>query len=131
VSLYLLDTNIVSDFIDDTFGKVGQRLALLRSDDVAVSVVVAAELRFGAEKRRSGTLAADIETSSRAGTVEPLKPPVDGSTPAFDPPRADPATARRQRPPHRRPRDHLDRILVSGDRAFERVPGLRLENWLA
>ena len=25
----------------------------------------------------------------------------------------------------------LDRILVSGDRAFERVPGLRLENWLA
>ena len=77
MSRYFLDANAVSDVIRDPLVKVGQRLMLLTADDVSVSLIVAAELRFGAERRRSAALATRIDGVLASWTVEPLKPPVD------------------------------------------------------
>ena len=49
--MYLLDTNIVSDMIRHPQGIVADRIAAAGEEAVATSIVVAAELRFGAERR--------------------------------------------------------------------------------
>lgn len=47
---YLLDTNIVSDLLRHPRGSVAQRLLRKPVSRVALSIVVAAELRFGVAK---------------------------------------------------------------------------------
>lgn len=47
---YLLDTNIVSDLLRHPRGSVAQRLLRKPVNRVALSIVVAAELRFGVAK---------------------------------------------------------------------------------
>ena len=54
---YLLDTNIVSDLVRNPQGRVAQRVREVGEGDVCTSIIVAAELRFGAAKR--GVTAAD------------------------------------------------------------------------
>ncbi len=49
--LYMLDTNIASHIIKGDIPKVRQRLAQVPMQDVAVSVVTEAELRYGVAKR--------------------------------------------------------------------------------
>ena len=59
---YLLDTNIVSDLVRNPQGKVAQRIRKVGEDNVCTSIVVAAELRYGAEKKGSPRLSAQLET---------------------------------------------------------------------
>jgi len=47
----LLDTNILSDLIKNPDGVIMQRIAEIGEDNMTTNVIVAAELRFGAEKR--------------------------------------------------------------------------------
>lgn len=47
---YLLDTNIVSDLVRNPQGKVAQRIRKVGETQVCTSIVVAAELRYGAAK---------------------------------------------------------------------------------
>jgi tRNA(fMet)-specific endonuclease VapC len=47
---YLLDTNIVSDLARNPQGAIAQRIAVVGSDCVAISIIVAAEIRFGLAK---------------------------------------------------------------------------------
>ncbi len=58
---YLLDTNILSDLIRRPQGPVARAIARVGEEAVATSIVVAAELRFGAEKRGSARLTAQVE----------------------------------------------------------------------
>lgn len=59
---YLLDTNAVSDLVRDPHGVVGQKVRLVGDDAICTSVIVAAEARYGAERRGSTRLLEQLET---------------------------------------------------------------------
>jgi len=50
---YLLDTNIVSDLVRNPQGKVTQHNRKVGEAQVSTSIIVAAELRYGAAKKGS------------------------------------------------------------------------------
>jgi len=77
VTRYLLDTNIVSDLVRNPGGRVTERIAAVGEAQVCTSLIVAAELRFGAAKRGSPRLAAQLEMVLGAMEVLPLEPPMD------------------------------------------------------
>jgi tRNA(fMet)-specific endonuclease VapC len=47
---YLLDTNVCVDYLNGRFPSVAAKLQSLAPEEVAISVVAVAELRFGADK---------------------------------------------------------------------------------
>ncbi len=58
---YLLDTYIVSDLVRNPQGRVAQDIREVGEADLCTSVIVAAELRYGAAKRGSPRLTAQLE----------------------------------------------------------------------
>ncbi len=74
---YLLDTNILSDLMRDPAGPAARRLAEVGEDRVATSIVVAAELRYGAARRGSPRLTARVEALLRELPVLALEVPAD------------------------------------------------------
>jgi tRNA(fMet)-specific endonuclease VapC len=129
---YLLDTNIVSDLIRNPTGVVHDRIARVGEQTVCVSIVVAAELRFGARKRNSAKLTERVEAILDSIVVIPFEAPADDHYAAirgFLESSGDPigpndlliaAHARA-----------LDLTLVTANfTEFSRVPALRVENWL-
>ena len=50
---YMLDTNVVSQLVRRPGGEVAQRVAVLEPGSFAISIIVAAELRYGAHCRGS------------------------------------------------------------------------------
>jgi tRNA(fMet)-specific endonuclease VapC len=56
---------------------VARRIAEVGEADVCTSVLVAAEVRFGAAKRRSPELSARCEAALRVLEVVPFAPPAD------------------------------------------------------
>ena len=74
--LYLLDTNALSDLVRNPHGQVAQQYSL-RLEDAATSIIVAAELRFGAEKRGSATLSGQLEAILADIPVLPFDAPAD------------------------------------------------------
>ena len=74
---YLLDTNVVSQLVRQPDGEVARRVAALEPGSFAISVVVAAELRYGAERRGSSRLTRQLEAVFSAIDVLPLEEPVD------------------------------------------------------
>ena len=75
--IYMLDTNIVSDLVRNPQGRVASRIAEIGEAAVCVSVIVAAELRFGAAKRGSQRLVVQLEAVLGALRILPLEPPAD------------------------------------------------------
>jgi tRNA(fMet)-specific endonuclease VapC len=126
----MLDTNIVSALMRDPGGAVAQRLGALATA-VSVSIVVAAELRFGAARKGSQRLTAAVEMILGAIEIEPFATPADLVYGHLR---------------HRLEREGqpmggndlliaahalaLGRGLATDDQAFWRVPGLHVENWL-
>ena len=74
---YLLDTNILSDLILNPQGAVARRISSAGESTVCTSIVVAAELRFGAEKSGSSKLADRIGLILSALDILPLETPAD------------------------------------------------------
>ncbi len=74
---YLLDTNIVSDLVRNPQGPAARRLALVGDANVCTSIVVAAELRYGAIKKASPRLTDQLEAVLGVMDVLPLALPVD------------------------------------------------------
>jgi tRNA(fMet)-specific endonuclease VapC len=74
---YLLDTNIVSDLVRNPQGAIAERIKSVGETEVATSVTVAAELRFGAAKRGSKRLASQLEAVLSVLAVLPLEGPAD------------------------------------------------------
>jgi tRNA(fMet)-specific endonuclease VapC len=129
---YLLDTNIVSDLVRRSQGQVARRIRGVGETQVCTSSIVAAELRFGAAKKGSERLTAQLETVLGAIEVLPLDAPADLEYGALRP-------YLEQRGPPIGGNDlliaahsiSLDCTLVTDDeREFGRVPKLRCENWL-
>jgi tRNA(fMet)-specific endonuclease VapC len=77
VTRYLLDTNIVSDLVRHPGGRAAQRIRIVGETNVCTSILVAAELRFGAERRASPRLTAQVEAVLGALEVEPFEAPAD------------------------------------------------------
>jgi tRNA(fMet)-specific endonuclease VapC len=74
---YLLDTNIISDLIRNPQGRVAEHIRRVGEALVCTSIVVAAELRYGATKKDSPRLTAQVEAVLGAFDVLPLEAPVD------------------------------------------------------
>jgi len=129
---YLLDTNIVSDLVKHPQGKIARLISAVGETEVCTSIIVAAELRFGAAKKQSARLTAQLDAVLAAMDVIALETPVDavyGSIRAElerigqpiggnDLLIAAQALA-------------LDLTLVTdNEREFARIESLRVENWI-
>ncbi len=53
---YLLDTNIIADLVRNPQGRVAERVREVGETAVCTSIIVAAELRYGAAKKGSPRL---------------------------------------------------------------------------
>jgi len=129
---YLLDTNAVSDLINDPHGRVAAAIERIGESAICTSIVVAAELRFGAARRNSRRLARQIETAFAHLDIQPFAVPADR---IYGDLRAD--LERRGRPIG--PNDLLIAahalalgctLVTDNTREFARVKSLRVENWL-
>jgi len=129
---YLLDTNILSDLVRQPQGTVATRITAAGEDTVCTSIVVAAELRFGAIKSGSRKLAKTVDLILSALEVLPLETPADQH--------------------YGKVRHHLSRqgipigpndlliaahalaadltLVTANTREFSHVPELKVENWL-
>jgi tRNA(fMet)-specific endonuclease VapC len=74
---YLLDTNIIASLVRDPRGPAAQRIREVGETRVCTSIIVAAELRYGAAKRRSARLSAQLEAVLDALDVLPFEAPAD------------------------------------------------------
>lgn len=129
---YILDTNILSDLIDNPLGTAQKRLDSLNNVWICTSIISAAELRYGAVRKQSLRLSHEVEEVLSRIEIVAFSPDVDRhyaylryqlerkGTPigANDMLIAAHALA-------------LDATLVTANtREFARIDGLRLENWL-
>jgi tRNA(fMet)-specific endonuclease VapC len=76
---YLLDTNIVSDVVRNPQGRVVQRIREVGEAQVCTSIIVAAELRYGAARRGSRRLSTQLEAVLGALEVLPFEAPADAT----------------------------------------------------
>jgi tRNA(fMet)-specific endonuclease VapC len=74
---YLLDTNMVSDLVRHPQGSVTQAIRAVGEGEVCTSIIVAAELRYGATKRASPRLTEQLEAVLRALEILPFAAPAD------------------------------------------------------
>jgi tRNA(fMet)-specific endonuclease VapC len=129
---FLLDTNIVSDLVRHPQGRVAAKIAEIGEERVATSIIVAAELRYGAAKKGSPRLSAQLEAVLGALEVMALEPPADI---AYGDLRAALEKSGRLIGPNdlliAAQSLALEMVLVTdNEREFERVDGLKVENWL-
>jgi tRNA(fMet)-specific endonuclease VapC len=129
---YLLDTNIVSDVVRNPQGRVTQRIRRVGEAQVCTSIIVAAELRYGSAKKGSPRLAAQLAAVLSALEVLPLEAPADLTYGLL--------RARLEQSGKLIGANELliaaqvlalGHVLVTdNEREFDRVEGLRHENWL-
>ncbi len=131
--LWMLDTNALSELIRDPRGPVMQRLSDVAPDVVCTSIVVACELRFGAQRKGAAVLTERVNALLEAMMVLPLDEPADAHYADIR------ATLERAGTPigshdlliaaHARSRALT--LVTHNLREFQRVPGLKVEDWLA
>ena len=77
MTVFLLDTNAISNLMQFPSGPVAQAIAARRDAEIVTSVIVAAELRFGAARKASARLQTAVGTILRLVPVAGLEPPFD------------------------------------------------------
>jgi tRNA(fMet)-specific endonuclease VapC len=129
---FLVDTNILSDLVRNPHGAIARQIGRIGEGLVCTSIIVAAELRYGAAKRRSPRLSAQLAAILGGLEILPFEAPADEIYAAL--------------------RAQLERtgniigandlliaaqaltldltLLTDNEREFSRVPRLRIENWL-
>jgi tRNA(fMet)-specific endonuclease VapC len=130
--VYLLDTNIVSDLVRVPQGRAASRVRMVGDSAVCTSIIVAAELRYGAAKKGSARLTAQLEAVLLALPVLPFESPADATYGRLR------AELERAGQPlggndlliaaHAMTLGHT--LVTDNEREFNRVTGLRCENWL-
>jgi len=129
---YLLDTNIVSDLVRNPQGKVAQHIRKVGEAQVCTSIIVAAELRYGAAKKGLPRLSAQLEAVLGALEVLPFETPADAAY----------GLLRTRLEQAGRPIGANDlliaaqalalgyTIITDNEKQYARVEDLRRENWL-
>jgi tRNA(fMet)-specific endonuclease VapC len=74
---FLLDTNILSNVVRQPQGRIADRIAQVGEQQVCTSIIVAAELRYGAARKASSRLNAQLDAVLSALDVVALEAPVD------------------------------------------------------
>jgi tRNA(fMet)-specific endonuclease VapC len=74
---YLLDTNIVSDLVRHPQGPVAGHIQNVGETQICTSIIVASELRYGAMKKGSARLTAQLETVLGAMEIASFESPAD------------------------------------------------------
>ena len=129
---YLLDTSVLSHLVRQPQGPVAARIADVGEDNVATSIVVACELRYGAVKRGSRRLTRQVEAILDAISILPLEAGTDRHY----------AAIRSALEKKGTPIGANDMLIAAQARALQaicvtanvaelrRVPSLKVENWL-
>jgi tRNA(fMet)-specific endonuclease VapC len=129
---YLLDTNMVSDLVRTPQGRVAQRIAEVGEAEVCTSIIVAAELRYGATKRGSERLTRQLQAVLGALEVLPFEAPADQTY----------GSIRARLEQAGQPIGGNDLLIAAqaltlgctlvtdNEREFGRIPSLSVENWL-
>src|SRR3546814_14310039 len=73
----MLDTNIVSELARNPQGSVAARIAEVGPDAICVSIITAAELRYGCARKGSARLLAQIEAILDSLQILALDVPAD------------------------------------------------------
>jgi tRNA(fMet)-specific endonuclease VapC len=132
VTRFLLDTNIVSDLVRNPQGAVARHIRQVGEEQVCTSIIVAAELRYGAAKKESARLTAQLELVLGALDVLPFETPAD----------AEYGKLRTRLEKAGQPIGGNDlliaaqavalqcTIVTDNEREFARIDGLTVENWL-
>lgn len=129
---FLLDTNILSDVVRRPRGPLARQIALVGENRVCTSIIVAAELRYGAARKGSERLTGQLEAVLGAIDVLAFEAPADVAYCAL---RAELERKGQLIGPndmliaaHART---LRCVLVThNEDEFRRVPELSVENWL-
>ena len=74
---YLLDTNIISDLMRNRHGRVARRIQRVGETQVCTSILVAAEMRYGALKKNSARLITEVENLLSTMKVFSWESPAD------------------------------------------------------
>ena len=129
---FLLDTNIVSDLVRHPRGRIADRIERVGEQQICTSIIVAAELRYGAAKKGSERLTRQLEIVLSAIDVLALEAPTDA---LYGELRAQ--LERTGRPigandlliaAHALALGHT--VVTDNEREFARIDGLQVENWL-
>jgi tRNA(fMet)-specific endonuclease VapC len=129
---YLLDTNMVSDLVRHPQGQVTQAIRSVGESHVCTSIIVAAELRYGATKRASARLTAQLEAVLRALEILPFAVPADavyGRLRMLLEQRGQPIGANDLLIAAQAVALGLT-MVTDNEREFARIDGLSCENWL-
>jgi tRNA(fMet)-specific endonuclease VapC len=129
---FLLDTNILSDLVRHPRGRIFDRIKEVGEQNICTSVVVAAELRYGAAKKDSSRLTMQLEAVLDAVDVLALEQPVDAVYGEL--------RARLERTGQSIGGSDLiiaaqalalgHTMVTDNEREFSRIIDLRVENWL-
>ncbi len=129
---YLLDTNVISAFIRNPSSPVLDRIEAVGTSEVCTSVIVAAELRFGAARQQNSSLVERVEAALGRLNVVPWDYPAD----------VEYARIRAMLEASGTPIGSNDLLIAAqtlaleltlvtdNEREFRRVEGLDVENWL-
>lgn len=128
---YLLDTNIVSDLFRNPNGPVERSLRDHRRHQIGISLIVKGEILFGLSKTNNHRGRRAFDALLETIEVWSLESPVEDEYASL-------RVALERQGVQMGPHDlwiasHglvLDAVVVTDDRAFARVPGLKVENWL-
>jgi tRNA(fMet)-specific endonuclease VapC len=128
----MLDTNIVSELARNPHGPVTRRIAAVGADVICVSIITAAELRYGCAKKGSPKLLAQIEAILDSVQILALDVPADTEYGGI---RAELEAAGKPIGPNdlfiAAHAYALQAVLVTANVAeFTRIRGLKVENWL-
>ncbi|TKA94521.1 type II toxin-antitoxin system VapC family toxin [Cereibacter changlensis] len=128
----MLDTNIISELLRKPDGNAAKRIADVGPDAICVSIITAAELRYGCAKKGSAKLLAHVEAILESVQVLAFDAPADAEYGGI---RAELEAAGKPIGPN----DLLiaahayatGAVLVTDNTGeFSRIRGLRVESWI-
>lgn len=129
---YLLDTNIISDLVRNPNGQVAERIKHAGEKNVCTSIIVTAEIRYGAALKKSPRLTKQLEVVLSGFEILAFEEPADS---VYGSLRAELQSKGKliggndlYIAAHALALGYT--LVTANEREFKNVPGLRLENWL-